>query len=197
MDLSSARWRICTLWSFDPVKCECELAGGHNAQVGLEAACEPDACLGVALGRDLTDGVPPCEPLDDRTHVVRGDDEIKVADGLHATAQAPRRLRPLDLRQQPQTLQDGLRRFVRIPPEVAPRVGLPITDACQDILLGLRPEAGQGRHPALPARLFKLGDGGDAKLAAHRGDLLWPQARDLQHLHEPGLDRGLQLVEEF
>ena len=53
---SSARWRIWTLWSFEPVKwwsAKANCSDGNDPEVGLESALQAHARLGLAAGGDL------------------------------------------------------------------------------------------------------------------------------------------------
>ena len=81
------------LWSFEPVKCWSRFpkhSGRDDAQVEAEAVVRDDGRLRRAVRGDLGDALVLHERLDQRRRVGGGRDQVDVARGLGAAANAAR-----------------------------------------------------------------------------------------------------------
>ena len=189
-----AHLHVVVLRTGEMMQREGKLGGRHDAQVGLQAAGVAHARLRLPFRRHLPHLRPRGEPFDDRRPRLRGHEKIEVAHGFQPATQAARMLGAPHLRPGAQPLQDRLGHGEGLPPPVPPRIGRPVANARQDLLLAFLAESVERRHPPLRAGPRQFRDRTDPELLVQRLDLLRAQTGNFQHLHQAGGDRGLQFL---
>ena len=166
----------------------------HHAQVGLDAALDNHAGLGVALRADAEHAGLRDEELDDLGGLARGDEEINVANGFLPAAQTAGGAAPRDIGMLAEAFQNGRRDGERLVQMVLAGELALEGDAFENLRLRLLAEAIEHSDLARLARGFERLDGVHAQLVVELLDLLRPEAGDAEHLDEAGRDGGFQLV---
>ena len=133
---------------------------GQHAQIDLQAAAQPDAGLGRALGKNRFGPRPAGEMRDDVGGVMRRADDVDIADGHLAAAQTSREGEALERRSLLQVghglVGDGQRRRQRratLAPAIGQDAALPVLDRL----------ASQARHASsVPAAIAASRSASDA-----------------------------------
>ena len=170
------------------------LGVAHHAQVGLNAALDYHAGLGVALRADAEDAGLRDEELDDLGGLARGDEEINIADGFLPATQTAGGAAPRDIGMLAEAFENGLcdgEGFVEV--VLAGELALE-GDAFENLRLRLFTEAVEHSDLAGFARGFEGFDGVHAEFVVELLHLLWTERGDAEHLDEAGRDGGFQLV---
>jgi hypothetical protein len=138
----------------------------HHPKVEAEALPRDDGRLRPALGRDIRDPVEAGERVDQCLRIGGGGDDVQVAEGLPAAADAARFRHLLRGRVRAERLDRGEHR--RQPAaEQRPRRRLrlrPFLQRLEDVLLDLRTQPGQRAQPLLLGGRAQLGQRGHAEL---------------------------------
>src|SRR5437763_3737980 len=172
-----------------------ERLGRDDAQVEAMPVARDDRRLRVPLRRDVDDPAQAREMPGQVGGIRRARDDVEVAERLLPAPHRPR-LRDCDRRRQlAQRRDDRLHRRQARSEEVAPRLrtlGL-IRERRENLLLALRPEAGERPQLLAFRGCLELLERLDAKLPPDPGCRLRPQARQLHEEDDLGRDAGLLL----
>jgi hypothetical protein len=172
-----------------------ERLGRHDAEVEAEPVARDDGRLGVALGGDVDYPLQACKVPCQFGGVARARDDVEVAEGLLPAAHRPC-FRDRDGRRQlPQRGDRRLHcrqpRAEQVPPRLR-ALGL-VRERGENLLLALRPEAGERAQPLGLGCRLELVERLDAELAPDASRRLGAETRELHEEDDLGRHAGLLL----
>ena len=173
---------------------EWEFRVGDDAQIGLNAALQDDAGLGVATGMDQDYSGQGCEKGNDGRGVSGGSQEIDVSDDFLVASKAACGGAADHVGVGAQLVEDGVGGAQGEADQVMARVFFSKRDAIEDLGLGFR---GESREFGDLARLtggFQLGERGDVEFVVEDFDLFRSETGHFEQFQQSGGQGGFEFV---
>ena len=170
-----------------------ERLGRDDAEVEAETVARDDRRLRVPVRGNVDDPAQVREVLRQLGRLGRARHDVEVAERLLPAPHRPGLRDGYGRRQLPQRRDDRLHRRQACAEQVPPRLGALglVCERGENLLLALRPKAGQRPQPLGLGRGLELVEGLDAELAPDAGRGLRPEPRQLHEEDDLGRDACL------